>query len=98
MHGHKLKKGERKVEVTEVYDDELKEAEEEEFFKGAFLRVHKLMLRQIPYKIKGSRRKGRGQKIGSSPKKWTRNKRKKMKVMSHHQARLSLRNNLVSQM
>ena len=45
-----------------------------------FLRVNKLMLRQIPYKTKGSRKKkGRGQKIGSSPKKWTRTKRKKMR-------------------
>ena len=79
VHGQKLRKGERKVLVTEVYEDHLKEAEEEEFVKGAFLRVEAIMLKQIAYKKKASRRKGRGQKIGLSPKKWSRSKKKAMR-------------------
>ena len=78
VHGRTLEKGERKVLVIEVYEDHRKEAEEE-FIDGAFLRVDRLMLRRIPFARKGSKKKGRGQKLGLSPKKWARNRKKKMR-------------------
>ena len=69
VHGHKLKKSERKVLVTEVYKKHTEEVASEEFVEGTFLRVEAIMLKRMAYKKKNSKKKGRGQKIGLSPKK-----------------------------
>lgn len=77
VHGHKLKKSERKVLVTEVYKEHTEEAASEEFVEGTFLRVEAIMLKRLAYKKKNSKKKkGRGQKIGLSPKKWSKSKSK----------------------
>ena len=52
----------------------------EEFKKGAFLRINKIMLRKLTCKKNdGSKKKGRGHKRGCSPDKLTKPKRKKMR-------------------
>ena len=79
VHGHKLKKSERKVLVTEVYKEHTEEAASEEFVEGTFLRVEAIMLKRMAYKKKDSKKKGRGQKIGLSPKKWSKSNSKLMR-------------------
>ena len=77
VHGKVLGKNERKVRVIEVYPGKEKEAEEEEFIAGSFLRVERSMLKRVPFARAGSKKKGRGNKIGLSPAKWAVNKRKR---------------------
>ena len=79
VHGRPLSKDERKVVVEEVYEDIPTEHMMEEFIQGAFLRVDKILLRKLPYSEEGSVKKGRGQKRGLSPKKWNREKTKKLR-------------------
>ena len=79
VHGKELGKDERKVLVVEVYNSNKTEAEEEEFFEGAIVLLNKIMVRKLPFKKEGSKKKGRGHKIGMSPQKWTRNKSKKLR-------------------
>ena len=79
VHGKELEKEERKVLVMEVYNDNMGEAEEEEFLEGAFVRVHTVKLRKLPFKKKTSKKKGRGHIRGMSPEKWSKNKRKKLR-------------------
>ena len=82
VHNKELHAEECKVLVVEEYKTEGLEddPDAEEFKKGAFLRINKIMLRKLPCKKNDvSKKKGRGHKRGCSPDKWTKTKRKKMR-------------------
>ena len=74
VHGKPLSDVEVKVRVLEKYDVEDRGIEE--FHLGAFLALSKVKLRKVAKMKIGAKRRGRGSKIGASPRKWSSKKRK----------------------
>ena len=75
VHGRPLAQDEKKVVVKNVYPHGSTEVDE--FVEGAFLTVNKIQLRKLCFKKKStSKKKGRGHKVGASPRKWKKAERK----------------------
>ena len=85
VHNKELHAEECKVLVVEEYKTKGLEddPDAEEFKKGAFLRINKIMLRNLTCKKNdGSKKKERAHKRGCSPDKSTKTKRKKMRNLA----------------
>ena len=75
IHGKLLSDVEVKVKVLVRYDG-INYIDVEEFSKGAFLALSKVKLRRFSNVNVTTKRKGRGSKVGASPSKWNRKRRK----------------------
>ena len=64
------------VKVQVIVNYNVNENDIEEFNEGAFLALSKVKLRRFTNVKIGTKRKGRGSKVGASPSKWSRKRRK----------------------